>query len=186
MLTPTRILILEAEEVFGDNLRAYLAKRCAEVRVATSGETALDCARDFRPDLVVLDHGLLGMDAIRTHARLNGQHGRCGFVLMTSCASEAVLQAARAAGIRHVLEKPFPFSRLETVLATELIMAANGPGERRRESRPRRGVDRCSGHGPTSGPRPLAAVSQPSHERRHADRRGAPDRYLAGSFSAAA
>ncbi len=51
---PTRILIIEADRAFGRDVAASLHARGAETRVCTDGQSGLEEARSWRPDLVVL------------------------------------------------------------------------------------------------------------------------------------
>jgi DNA-binding response OmpR family regulator len=57
-----RILVVEDEMQIARNLRDYLEVAGFEVTVVGDGSAALASARGNRPDLVVLDLGLPGMD----------------------------------------------------------------------------------------------------------------------------
>lgn len=124
----TRILIVDDEEIFAVNLETYFRKRSAEVKVVPSGEAAIEAAGEFRPDVLILDYCLPGIDGIETFTRLKGLPLRCGCVMITGEPSETIPRVARATGIRHVLEKPFLLSELEGIIAFQLI-EHGGPGE---------------------------------------------------------
>ena len=59
-----RILVVEDEMQIARNLRDYLEVAGYEVTVVGDGPAALASARGDRPDLVVLDLGLPGMDGL--------------------------------------------------------------------------------------------------------------------------
>ncbi len=60
----TRVLIVEDERQLARVLQAYLEKAGFEVRVADRGDTGLAEFRRFRPDVVLLDLNLPGMDGL--------------------------------------------------------------------------------------------------------------------------
>ena len=172
-----RILIVEDEELLAENLRAYLLKRMADVRVAGSGEAAIECAREFRPDLIMLDYGLPGIDGLETFARVKGFQWRCGCLLMTANPVERVRMAAQAAGISQILEKPFSLSEIDAPVMQQLIAPAYRAGTERRLSKTRRAIERRDG--PLSSP-PHRAESPMMDERRRGERRDLPDRRRPG------
>jgi DNA-binding response OmpR family regulator len=59
-----RILVVEDEMQIARTLRDYLEVAGFEVTAVGDGESALASARGWRPDLVVLDLGLPGMDGL--------------------------------------------------------------------------------------------------------------------------
>lgn len=58
----TRVLVVEDEIKIARLVREYLTEAGFDVLSATSGPTAVGLARSGRPDLVILDIGLPGMD----------------------------------------------------------------------------------------------------------------------------
>jgi CheY-like chemotaxis protein len=170
----TRILIVDDEETFAENLWDYFRKRLAEVKVVASGEAAIEVAQEFKPDVLIMDYGLPGMNGLETYSRLKQLPLRYGCVLITGDASEAIPQAAHASGIRCVLEKPFAFSELEGVIAPQPIVPATGIESERRASWTRRaGERRCGQEG---GPVPFVPGGSTPHERRQTERRSKSDR----------
>ncbi len=57
-----RILVVDDEQVVTEVLEKYLRQEDYEVVLASEGNQALDSARSWHPDLVVLDLMLPGMD----------------------------------------------------------------------------------------------------------------------------
>ena len=54
MGSAARILIVEDEEVLAENLKTYLSRQSADVRIACDASHALAMAESFAPDVVVL------------------------------------------------------------------------------------------------------------------------------------
>jgi CheY-like chemotaxis protein len=88
------------------SLGALLGCLGTEVRVALSGHQAIELAQQFRPQLVVLDINMPGLDGFETFARLKHEpwaHGTT-FVAHTG-ATQELRPAAIAAGFHHFLVK---------------------------------------------------------------------------------
>ena len=80
-----------------------------EVRGCSSGEEAIREARDFRPDLILLDVMMPGMDGITTLRLLRSAPDTVGIpiVFMTARAQKAEMDAYANLGAAGVVTKPF-------------------------------------------------------------------------------
>lgn len=117
METFGNLLLVEDEEALAENLQAYLAKRCASVRIASSVDDALATIADFTPDFVVVDYSLAGKTGLQFLDQLQQSHPACRAVMITGHPSDEVLRGATARGVLDVLFKPFPLGDLELALA---------------------------------------------------------------------
>lgn len=124
-----RILIVEDEEILAQNLRDFLLRRKAEVCIAPSAEAALDEIGRFRPDCVVLDYSLPGMNGLEAFAHLRAGNPTLRGALISGHPTEQLRDVAARAGIEHVLTKPFSFAELERVLRAWHSDHGEGPGE---------------------------------------------------------
>ena len=52
---PTKVLVVDDEQHLRDLIQNYLTREGFEVRHAADGLTALDLARQHKPDVIVLD-----------------------------------------------------------------------------------------------------------------------------------
>lgn len=111
-----RVLIVDDEPATLDVLCASLEADGCTVLVATTGAAAVRAARRSRPDLVVLDIGLPGMDGYRTCERLHEHPATAATPVVFLSASEAPDAEARvrAAGGADFIRKRLSW---ETVLA---------------------------------------------------------------------
>ncbi|AMO25652.1 histidine kinase [Ramlibacter tataouinensis] len=70
---PVRILVVDDITASADTLMTLLELEGFQVRTANEGMAALQIARDFRPDAVLLDIGLPGMNGFEVAHRLRSQ-----------------------------------------------------------------------------------------------------------------
>ncbi len=76
MIGKQKILIVDDDENIAELISLYLTKECYECKVVNNGEEALEAAREFEPNLMLLDLMLPGMDGyqvcreIRTRSNL--------------------------------------------------------------------------------------------------------------------
>ena len=91
-----------------------------EVRTAFDGLTVVEAALDFRPNVVLLDIGLPGLNGFEVAKRLRRQPVLKNIVLvaMTGYGQESDRQRSQEAGFDHHLVKPGDFGKLLQILAT--------------------------------------------------------------------
>lgn len=82
----SKILLVEDEPNQGLMVQEQLEDEGHSVVVVHSGQDALDCVRDVRPDVVVLDIAMPGMDGIETLARLLAKDNQLPVIIHTSYA----------------------------------------------------------------------------------------------------
>ena len=110
-MIPQTVLVVDDEEAIAEAVRARLESEGYRVVVAADGAQALDAAERERPDLVVLDLMLPGMDGLEVCKRL--QRDRWVPVLMlTARTEEADKVAGFAVGADDYLTKPFSLREL--------------------------------------------------------------------------
>ena len=91
-----------------------------DVRTAYDGSTVLEAALDYRPNVVLLDIGLPGLNGFEVAKQLRQQPALQNAVLvaMTGYGGESDLQRSFAAGFDHHLVKPGDFGKVLQILAT--------------------------------------------------------------------
>ena len=89
-----------------------------EVRLAYDGPTAIEAAIEYRPDVVLLDIGLPGLDGYQTAQRIRQQATLKGMVLvaLTGYGQDTDRQRSQQAGFDHHLVKPASFDEIEKIL----------------------------------------------------------------------
>jgi two-component system response regulator MprA len=106
-----RILIIEDDEGIVRVLRRALTYEGYQVEAALDGETGLAQARDWRPDMIILDLMLPGMDGMEVTQRLRTE-GNIPILMLT--AKDTVTDRIQGldAGADDYMTKPFDLDEL--------------------------------------------------------------------------
>jgi len=124
---PPKILIVEDEEQIASFLRRGLAYEGYEVEAVADGTSALAKARDARPDLVVLDLMLPGMDGLEVCRRLRTAHSSLPILILTARDSVSDRVHGLDAGSDDYMVKPFALAEL--LARVRALLRRAGPGE---------------------------------------------------------
>jgi DNA-binding response OmpR family regulator len=96
---PPVVLIVDDERVIADTLSAILTKHGFAVMTAYSGETALELASITKPDLLISDVAMPGMNGIELAIAMVHSIPDCKVLLFSGQASTVdLLETARHAG----------------------------------------------------------------------------------------
>ncbi|MBU4499691.1 MAG: PAS domain S-box protein [Gammaproteobacteria bacterium] len=104
-----RVMVVDDDPAVTDSMTVLLQIEGHEVRAAASGEAALELARSFRPQLVLLDIGLQDMDGYAVARQLRAQQTageKICLVAVTGYGHEAARARSEAAGFDRHLVKP--------------------------------------------------------------------------------
>jgi DNA-binding response OmpR family regulator len=120
------VLVVDDEPTILEIVARYLERSGFGVRQATDGPEALRQADLHRPDLVVLDVMLPGLDGIEVLRRLHERPGRRVAVILLTARGE---ESDRLVGLRHGADDYVvkPFSPAELVARVEAVMRRVSP-----------------------------------------------------------
>jgi len=107
-----RLLVVEDEPQISDLVAASLRYEGCEVRSAGNGQDALRVAEQFRPDAVVLDIMLPGLDGISLLRRLREEDPTLPVLFLTARESVEDRVAGLGAGADDYVTKPFSLEEL--------------------------------------------------------------------------
>jgi two-component system response regulator MprA len=119
-----RVLVVEDDDEIADVLRRSLRQEGHEVRTALDGEEALETARDFAPDLVVLDLGLPKLDGVEVCRRLRAESD-VPILILTARTDTDDRVSGLDAGADDYLVKPF--ERAELLARLRALMRRRPP-----------------------------------------------------------
>ena len=113
---PARVLLVDNNEVMLARSAAALKRCCAVIESATDGLAALEAARTLKPDVIVLDVSMPGMNGLEVAARLREAGCTAAVVFLTVHDDEDIILAAKAAGaIGYVVKARLFFDLMPAV-----------------------------------------------------------------------
>jgi PAS domain S-box-containing protein len=115
-----RVLVVDDNVDMATSLEMLLRQSGHAVRTVHDGPAALEAALDYRPNVVLLDIGLPGLDGYEVAERIRQQPALKGPVLvaMTGYGQQTDRQRSQEAGFDHHLVKPADFKTVQQILAT--------------------------------------------------------------------
>jgi CheY-like chemotaxis protein len=114
-----RVLLVEDDWDVAESMVALLGVLGHRVRVAYDGLSALDVASVERPDIMLVDIGLPGMDGyeVARRVRQDPKLQRTVLVALSGYGREEDKREAAAAGFHHHLTKPVEFDKLQGLVS---------------------------------------------------------------------
>jgi two-component system alkaline phosphatase synthesis response regulator PhoP len=102
-----RVLIVDDDRFITEVYRGYLARAGYEVEVAPDGATALDRLAVFRPDVMLLDLMMPGVDGLATlkRVRASDEFNSLPVIILTNIFVPSLIKDAFEAGATKVFEK---------------------------------------------------------------------------------
>jgi CheY-like chemotaxis protein len=103
-----RILVVDDEQIIADTLTTILTMSGFEAKTAYSGEQAIAIAAEIRPNVLISDVLLRGMNGVEAAIRILGQVPNCKIILFSGQAATLdLLRESRELGYHfEVLSKP--------------------------------------------------------------------------------
>jgi DNA-binding response OmpR family regulator len=136
----TRVLVVDDDPTVSDVVRRYLEHAGYSVALAADGVTALNEYARQRPDLVILDLMLPGLDGLEVCRRLRLHPDSAPIIMLTALGEETDRIAGLQIGADDYVTKPF--SPRELVLRVQSVLRRSQP---RQQDRPVRRVATLDG-----------------------------------------
>ena len=114
-----RVLVADDNQDSAETLSLLVQTLGNEVRTANDGAHALEEAESFRPDVVLLDIGMPGLDGYEVARRIRAQPWGATVVLvaLTGWGQDEDRRRSREAGFDRHLLKPVDIGPLQEALA---------------------------------------------------------------------
>ena len=121
-----RVLVVDDNVDTVTTLALLVKESGHDARTAFDGPTVLEAALDYRPNVVLLDIGLPGLNGFEVAKRLRQQPALQNVVLvaMTGYGQESDRQRSQEAGFDHHLVKPGDLGKVLQILATVSELSA--------------------------------------------------------------
>ena len=110
------VLVIEDEEILAKNIHIYLERHGYEVQVAHSAEQGLGLLESLRPDAVLLDFNLPGLDGLEALSRIQAFDPAIRVLMITGHGSVEMAVEAMKRGAVDFLTKPVALGKLRLLL----------------------------------------------------------------------
>jgi len=114
--TLCRILLVEDEREIRDLLTEHLEREGYAVIQAVDGERALHSITDERPDLILLDIMLPGLNGLEVLRRVRRDHPKIPVIMLTGINDEVLARSTLKMGAVDYVQKPFDPRHLSRVV----------------------------------------------------------------------
>ncbi len=111
-----KILVIDDEPILRDSLEVALKTSGYEVLTAQSGEEGLEQFKKERPDLVLLDHWLPGINGDEVLRRIKEEAPDIPVIIMTAQGSIEMAVNSMKMGAFDFIIKPFDLSQVEALI----------------------------------------------------------------------
>jgi PAS domain S-box-containing protein len=112
-----KLLIIDDEAAIVEGITALLERDGIAVEAISSGEGAVEAVTRFRPDVVLLDFGLPGIDGSEVYARIRAVDRSLAVIFATGHGDRRVLHDGLNDARTRFLQKPFAFADLLEMMA---------------------------------------------------------------------
>jgi signal transduction histidine kinase len=118
--TALRILVVDDNQDSAASMTLLLELQGHEVCLAHTGPAALDLAAERKPDVILLDIGMPGMNGYEVARQLRQQPAFAATLLVaiTGYGRASDVEQTQAAGFDHHLVKPIDYEKLQALLAS--------------------------------------------------------------------
>ena len=117
--TGTRVLVVDDEPVLAGLVATYLGRAGHETRTVGDGRSAVAIAREWQPDVIILDLGLPGLDGVEVCRQVR-TFSDCYVLMLTARDDEVDMLIGLSVGADDYLTKPF--SARELVARVQVLL----------------------------------------------------------------
>ncbi|MEK7371202.1 MAG: response regulator [candidate division NC10 bacterium] len=118
-----KVLVVDDELEVRQILQEFLAHRGYEVYAAESGPEALNALDTFKPDVVLLDVLMPGMDGVETLKRIVALQPTLPVIMVTANADVGITSRLLGLGAADYIPKPFDLEYLDQAVSIQVSAA---------------------------------------------------------------
>ncbi len=118
----SKILVVDDEVKACELLKRFLEMKGYDVIMSNSGEDAIEKVKSEKPDALLLDIRMPGMEGTEALKRIREFDRDVGIIMVTAVKEEHIGKEALKAGADEYVTKPIDFNYLETSLLVDLVL----------------------------------------------------------------
>jgi len=115
-----KLLIIDDDQETCVYLKGFFAKRGCQVFTSFNGEDGLSNFKKYKPDLVLLDIKMPGINGLEVLKQMKAQEKNASVVMFTVLGDDSTRREAEALGAGDFIRKPFNMDELEGVVSRML------------------------------------------------------------------
>jgi DNA-binding response OmpR family regulator len=115
-----RLLIIDDDKQTSDYLKEFFTLRKCDVSTALSGEEGLLELKRQKPDIVLLDVKMVGMDGLEVLKEIKKIDKNIKVIMTTVASDEVTRQKAKELGADDFIKKPLNIGYLESVVSLKV------------------------------------------------------------------
>ena len=108
-----KLLIVDDEIEICEFLKSFFEDRDYKVATAHDGPGALEQVDRFKPEVVLLDIQMPGMDGLQTLSKIKGLHPKVKVIMVTAVETQEKIEEAMRLGADNYITKPLSLEYLE-------------------------------------------------------------------------
>jgi len=116
-----KIMVVDDEPAVCNTLRKFLTTKGYEVITVLSGQEAIEKVREEKPNIILLDIRMPGMDGVETLKRIRDIDKEAGIVMITAVKEDEIGRKCLGLGAYDYITKPIGLDYLETVLMVKIF-----------------------------------------------------------------
>ncbi len=116
-----RLLLVDDEAPVLEVLNEYFSSQGYAVETASTGADALTVAQHYRPDLVLLDIRMPGMDGVEVLKKLRELDPDLAVIMVTANEDSALARETLKIGAFDYVSKPFDFGHLDRAVSAAIV-----------------------------------------------------------------
>lgn len=114
------VLIIDDEPDMCEALSEFLTMKGYRVSIATDGKKALQIARDSKPEAVLLDIKMPGLDGVKVLGELKRINEKMPVFVITAYGDTKIAEKAFELGVSDYVSKPFEGERIVSLIEKAL------------------------------------------------------------------
>ncbi len=108
-----KLLIVDDEVEICDFLKSFFEERSFDVRTASSGQAALEVVDQFKPQVILLDIKMPGMDGIQVLGSVKKKYPKTKVIMVTALETRDKIEECLRLGADNYITKPLSLEYLE-------------------------------------------------------------------------
>lgn len=120
-----KLLVVDDEIEICEFLKSFFEDRDFHVAMAHTGAKALDQIALFKPDLVLLDIQMPGMDGLEVLKKIRENKMRVKVIMVTALETQEKIEEAMRLGADNYITKPLSLEYLEKDVQEKIEQLAN-------------------------------------------------------------